>query len=136
MKKYLIQCITNHDGTARTDGKYPERVGSTVTMLEVKLANELMYTYITDCAGALKEGTFTGSSIIKYRLYEDSGDVEVTTLDSVFYFKHLGDYDGENPYVNKLLENEDSNYEMRITIRQMGIDDVTSLDLGTLLGQL
>ena len=132
MKKYVIESIRNPDGTPRTDGKNPQRVGSLVTMLEAVVSRPLSYAYITDRNSQLKEGSFTGSVVKDIRTDKINGDIEAITQDSIFRFTAMGDYVSGNHYVDKLLADEG----IKNSITRTGVDDVTCIDLDTLLKEI
>jgi len=132
MKKYKIESICTLGGAPRTDGKHPQRVGSLVTMLEVAISRPLTYAYITDKDGQLKEGSFTGNIIKELRTDEKTGDIEAVTQDCIFKFTAIGEYDGGNHYVDKLLADE----ELKTSITRTGVDDITCIDLDTLLKEI
>jgi len=132
MKKYVIESISTLSGAPRTDGKHPQRVGSLVTMLDAVVSRPLTYAYITDKDGQFKEGSFTGNIIKELRTDEKTGDVEAVTQDSIFKFAATGEYDGGNHYIDKLLSDE----ELKTSITRTGVDDITCIDLDTLLKEI
>jgi hypothetical protein len=53
---WAVQRIANPDGTDRTDGRYPQRVGCTVVVLYVKAGGPLVWSYLADAGGGEKSG--------------------------------------------------------------------------------
>lgn len=133
MKVFLIKNIRNLDGTARVDGKFPERVGSEITMLNAKQGKPISYSYLKDRNGVLKEGTFTGTMIEAIHFDRITEDAEVVTADAIFEFTYLRKYKGDSEYIDNLIIEEGSKSELRETALRTGMEDVTSVDLHTLL---
>ena len=73
-------------GKTRTDGRYPQRIGSTVEFYYPPRVGECMvYYYITDSEGNPKEGMLR-TSIVQHILETDKV-IAVYTLNSVYYFE-------------------------------------------------
>ena len=54
--KYLIKNITRRNGETRTDGKYPNRIGSTIEFLEpVDIGKPALFRYVKYNNGELAE---------------------------------------------------------------------------------
>ncbi|MCL2018822.1 MAG: hypothetical protein FWG70_03590 [Oscillospiraceae bacterium] len=136
MNKYVIKSISSPDGTPKGDRKNIQRVGSMITMLEAVVSRPLGYAYITDKNGDLKEGSFTGGVVKRIRKDENAADIEIVTPDSVFKFTLAGEYDNNNEYVNRLLADSDDESGLKASITRTGVDDVTCIDLDTLLKEI
>jgi UDP-N-acetylglucosamine 2-epimerase len=132
MKKYIIKSITDSNGMMKKDEKNKQRIGSMITMLEATVSRPLSYAYVTDSGGATKEGSFTGSTVRTLNEDESTGNIEAVTFSSIYKFVYAGEYDGSNEYVNKMLKDT----EMRASITRAGVDDITCIDLDTLLKEI
>ncbi|MDR2532082.1 MAG: hypothetical protein LBC82_04490 [Oscillospiraceae bacterium] len=132
MNKYVIKSITDLSGVPKRDSKSTQRVGSMVTMLESAVAGPLGYTYVTDNNGEIKEGSFTGGTVRTFNANQVTGDIEAVTSDSIYKFAHAGTYGGDNEYVNKMLGDS----EIKTSITRTGVDDITCIDLDTLLKEI
>ena len=88
MKVYRITDITDRGGETRTDGRYPLRIGSTVSFFFPLERNACMLLqYITDNTGAPKEGALRTSRV---RAITNRGkELVVTTVNSVYYFEEV-----------------------------------------------
>ena len=53
---WKILSISNPDGSARTDGRYPARVGCTVVILAIGVGKQLVWSYVADADGNEKRG--------------------------------------------------------------------------------
>ena len=73
-------------GKTRTDGKYPQRIGSTVEFWAPPTVGEWMYLfYVTDNQGNPKEG-YLRTSIVN-NIIETETVIAVYTHNSVYYFE-------------------------------------------------
>jgi hypothetical protein len=133
LKKFIIESIRNHDGTDKTDGKNPQRVGSVVTMLDTNIAQPLSYAYISDAAGEAKEGTFTGGTVTEAKINQDSQSIKIITSGSIYKFLYCGEYRGDSDYVNGLLSAKCGGSSLKESVFRTGVSDITSVDLDTLL---
>ena len=88
MKAYKITDITDRYGETRTDGRYPLRIGSTISFFFPLEKNACMLLqYITDNTGAPKEGALRTSVV---RDISNRGrELIVTTANSVYYFEEV-----------------------------------------------
>lgn len=88
MKVYKITNITDRYGETRTDGRYPLRIGSTISFLFPLKRNACMlFQYITDNTGAPKEGTLRTSAV--RAISNSEKELMVTTVNSVYYFEEI-----------------------------------------------
>jgi len=53
---WKILSISNPDGSARTDGRYPARAGCTVIILAIGVGKQLVWSYVADASGNKKNG--------------------------------------------------------------------------------
>jgi hypothetical protein len=51
---WRIERITNPDGTDRTDGRYPSRIGSVAVILYVRIGRPLLRSYVADSEDNIK----------------------------------------------------------------------------------
>lgn len=91
VEKWEITSITHLDGTPRTDGRYPKRIGRTCYKPHlVELDVPLYVSYITDENGkdyrgyTLQTALITGFSVTESK-------ITVTTLNSVYTFEKVED---------------------------------------------
>jgi hypothetical protein len=89
--KYLIENITYKTGITRTDGKYPNRIGSTVCIKSMPVVGEPLYfNYIKYNNGELVENHITRTSRVDdYDNYSKHGYLLIYTRNSIYYFKEL-----------------------------------------------
>ena len=89
--KYLIENITYKNGTTRTDGRYPNRIGSTVHLeFMPEIGEPLYFNYIKYNNGVLVEDHITRTSRVDdYDNYSKPGYLLIYTRNSVYYFKEL-----------------------------------------------
>lgn len=70
----------------RTDGKYPQRIGSNVEFyVQPSIDNVMVLSYITDNQGNKKDGILR-TSLVK-NIVENETEVIITTINSVYYFE-------------------------------------------------
>lgn len=87
--KYKIAGITHLDGKAREDGRYPLRIGSTVNMLNLEVRQCMVYEYITDANGNLKQGHLRTSLVSEHEFIEEDKLLIVTTCNSIYYLEQV-----------------------------------------------
>ena len=87
--KYLIENITYKTGETRTDGRYPNRIGSTVELKYLPETGEPLYfRYIKYNNGELVENHITRTSCVDdYDNYSHPGYLLIYTKNSIYYFK-------------------------------------------------
>ena len=73
-------------GKTRTDGRYPQRIGSTVEFyVPPTIGNSMILSYIADNAGNPKTGILPTSTI--QNIIKTDTVIAVYTLKSVYYFE-------------------------------------------------
>ena len=73
-------------GKTRTDGRYPQRIGSTVEFYAPPVIGQCMYLfYVADNEGNPKDG-YLRTSIVQ-NIIEVGTVIAVYTLNSVYYFE-------------------------------------------------
>lgn len=83
---YRIDSITHLDGTPRTDGRYPQRVGCIAALPYPVSPGDCLYiNYLRDSTGKQKDGWMRTSTIADVAHMDDGGMV-VTTLNSIYTF--------------------------------------------------
>lgn len=89
--KYIIENITYKTGETRTDGRYPNRIGSTVELLNhPTVGNPLYFNYIKYNNGELVENHTTRTSRVDdFDNYSEPGYLMIYTRNSVYYFKEI-----------------------------------------------
>lgn len=74
-----------HNGITRTDGRYPQRIGSRVTFLYPPEPGTCMFlSYVEDNQGNPKDGYLRTSLITG--LQEDAHEIVITTMNSRYIF--------------------------------------------------
>lgn len=82
----IIDIVHADTGKTRTDGRYPQRIGSTVEFcVSPKVGEWMLYSYITDNQGNPKDGILRTS--IVQNIIETDTVIAVYTLNSVYYFE-------------------------------------------------
>lgn len=91
MAKYLIEDITFKNGKTRTDGRYPNRIGSTVQLIQSPVVGEpLMFRYVKYNNGERVEDHVTRTSRVDdFDQYSQPGYLLIYTRNSIYYFKEL-----------------------------------------------
>lgn len=91
MKYYIEDIIHKRTGKTRTDGRYPNRIGSTVELLDVPTVGEPIYfRYIKYNNGELVEDHITRTSRVDdYDEYSHPGYLYIYTRNSIYKFKEL-----------------------------------------------
>lgn len=89
--KYLIENITYKNGITRTDGKYPNRIGSTVELIKDPIVGEPLYfRYETYNNGEIVENHITRTSCVDdFDYYNYPGYLLIFTRNSIYYFKDV-----------------------------------------------
>lgn len=78
-------CLRSTNKT-RTDGRYPQRIGSNVEFyVQPSIGNVMVLSYITDNQGNEKEGILRTSLIDN--IVENETEVIIATVNSVYYFE-------------------------------------------------
>lgn len=92
--KYIIEDITFKNGITRTDGRYPNRIGSIVELIkEPIIKNPLYFRYIKYNNGEFVEDHITRTSCVDdFDYYSKPGYLIVYTRNSIYYFKESEDY--------------------------------------------
>ena len=91
MTKYLIEDITFKNGETRTDGRYPNRIGSTVQLNQHPIVGEpLMFRYVKYNNGECVEDHLSCTSRVDdFDEYSEPGYLFIYTRNSIYYFKEL-----------------------------------------------
>jgi len=89
--KYIIENITYKNGITRTDGRYPNRIDSTVTLEHLPIVGEPLYfRYVKYNNGQLVEDHITRTSCVDdFDEYSTPGYLLIYTRNSVYYFKEI-----------------------------------------------
>lgn len=87
-QRYKIVDITDLSGKTRTDGRYPMRIGSTVTNLSLAPGICMSYDYVLDNKKEDKNGHFRTSWVHKIIL-ESSGLTTVITCNSIYTLEEI-----------------------------------------------
>lgn len=89
--KYLIENITYKTGETRTDGRYPNRIGSTVHLKSLpEIGEPLYFNYVKYNNGELIEDHITRTSCVDdYDQYSHPGYLLIYTRNSIYYFKEM-----------------------------------------------
>lgn len=89
--KYLIEDITYKNGQTRTDGRYPNRIGSTVQLNSAPVVGyPLFFRYVKYNNGEVVEDSITRTSRVDdFDHYSKPGYLLVYTRNSIYYFKEL-----------------------------------------------
>lgn len=82
-----IKSITNKDGTKRTDGRYPLRIGCIGKMWLLESDEAMMFAYEKDNQGNEKTGYLRSSIVEDYELFKNG--VTVYTMNSIYYFEKI-----------------------------------------------
>lgn len=91
VQRYYIDNITRKDGETRTDGRYPNRIGSTIEFLEGVVAGEPAYfRYVKYNNGELVEDHITRTSRVDDYGWENDKFC-IYTRNSIYYFVPLED---------------------------------------------
>jgi hypothetical protein len=83
---YKIISITQN-GVARTDGRYPLRIGCTGQIRRLMIGFSMWFQYDKDSNGNPKEGALQTSSVLD--LWMADGRVYVTTVNSEYIFEAI-----------------------------------------------
>lgn len=89
--KYYIEDITYKNGETRKDGKYPNRIGSTVELQTAPvIGHPLYFRYVKYNNGELVEDHITRTSCVDdYDGYSKKGYLLIYTRNSIYTFKEL-----------------------------------------------
>ena len=89
--KYLIEDITYKNGLTRTDGRYPNRIGSVVQLnSDPVVGYPLFFRYVKYNNGELVEDHITQTSRVDdFDHYSKPGYLIIYTHNSIYYFKEL-----------------------------------------------
>ena len=92
--KYFIEDITRKTGETRTDGRYPNRIGSTIEFLKGVVAGEpAFFHYVKYNNGTIVEDHITRTSRVDdYDWY--NGKFFIYTRNSIYTFVPLDDLRG------------------------------------------
>jgi hypothetical protein len=86
---WRIERITNHDGTDRTDGHYPSRIGCIVAILYIKIGRPLLWSYVADSNDGIRKG-YRQSGIINHASYNpETQTLHAESLCSRYFLKKL-----------------------------------------------
>ena len=91
VQKYYVENITRKNGEIRTDGRYPNRIGSTIEFLQGVVAGEPAYfRYVKYNNGELVEDHITRTSRVDDYGWENDKFC-IYTRNSIYYFVPLED---------------------------------------------
>ena len=86
---YRIETITHKDGTPRTDGKYPERIGSIIHLDYFGTGKVAYLDYLFDNKGNKKDGSLKTSTVMASHFCDDCNMYIVETMNSIYYLKEI-----------------------------------------------
>ena len=86
---YKIINITDKQGNIRTDGRYPQRVNSVVTIELLEVGSCFFYNNVLDNEGNDKEGRLRTSAVMSIRESLVDKTLAVETMNSVFYLEPI-----------------------------------------------
>ena len=91
--KYLIENITFKNGITRTDGRYPNRIGSTVQLNQYPIiGHPLYFRYVKYNNGERVEDHITRTSRVDdFDQYSEPGYLIIYTRNSIYYFKEISE---------------------------------------------
>ena len=85
----ITDIVSTTTNKTRTDGRYPQRIGSTVEFyMRPKVGIPMVLAYVSDNQGNPKEGYLRTSTVES--IYETETEIAVTTLNSIYCFKKGG----------------------------------------------
>ena len=89
--KYYIENITYKNGVTRTDGRFPNRIGSTVEFLFPPIVGSpLLFRYVKYNNGELVEDHITRTSCVDdFDEYSKKGYLYIYTRNSIYIFKEI-----------------------------------------------
>jgi len=79
---YKITKITTLDGSPRTDGRYPLRIGCIGKYDLMEVGYPLVFAYYLDADGNEKQGTLQTSTVVK--IAHEARHIEITTRNSIY----------------------------------------------------
>lgn len=86
---YKITGITTPDGTPRTDGRYPERIGRTCRFLAPpEYGYSMFIAYERDQNGEPYPGVLRTSTVLHVDK-DESGAMAVETVNSIYHFEPI-----------------------------------------------
>jgi hypothetical protein len=88
MERYKILSITHKDGTVRTDGRYPLRIGRTCEKPQAYLGCPLYINYISKADGSDYSGYAMRTSLVE-RVSESGRIITVETMNSIYKFEKV-----------------------------------------------
>ena len=91
-KKYRVFSIQNKDGTVRTDGRYPLRIGRTLSFTSDPVTGKcLHFEWLQNADGTPYSGWFRTSLVDRIEQYAD-GTLIITTCNSIYTFTVVQDH--------------------------------------------
>lgn len=88
MEKYKIASITHSDGTPRTDGRYPQRIGRICEKPKAFIGQPLFVNYIYKADGTDYRGFTLRTSFVE-RVSECGNRITVETMNSIYGFEKV-----------------------------------------------
>lgn len=91
--KYLIENITFKNGQTREDGRYPNRIGSTVQLNQYPMVGyPLCFRYVKYNNGEIVEDHITRTSRVDdFDHYSQPSYLIIYTRNSIYYFKEMSE---------------------------------------------
>ena len=86
---WKILSITHPDGSNRTDGRYPSRVGCTVVILRAALEDTLAWSYVADSDGTERQGCRISGKLLAVSYNPDSEILCAESHNSHYRLKKL-----------------------------------------------
>ena len=95
MKYFVEDIVFVRSGETRTDGRYPNRIGSEIEFLyPVKVGYPCVFRYIKYNNGELVEDHITRTSVVNdYDSYSKEGYLYLYTRNSVYILKEVLEFD-------------------------------------------
>ena len=89
-ERYKIIGITNKDGTPRTDGRYPERIGRICEKPKTHIGIPMIINYIAKADGTDYRGYSLRTSPVT-DIGESEYQVQIKTLNSIYEFERVSE---------------------------------------------
>ena len=86
---WKVLSITHPDGSDRTDGRYPFRVGCTVVVLRAAVGDTLVWSYVADPDGNEKQGCRESGKLIAVWYDPESEILYAESRNSCYRLKKL-----------------------------------------------
>lgn len=86
----IVEILHSKTGQRRMDGRYPFRIGRTLTLKNLEIGRGTTFVYVKDSNKVATEGLWTHTSaVIDFYVSDDRNDIVIQTMNSIYKLERV-----------------------------------------------